>query len=86
MIIAPGRPAFSFAPAAGGGYITQDRPRHPLPPRMSTSSPPTRVRYAILSLLCVLAMVTYMDRAANGSAKRAIMADLNENQLSTGQK
>lgn len=53
---------------------------------MSTSSPPTRVRYAILSLLCVLAMVTYMDRAANGSAKRAIMAELNENQLSTGQK
>ena len=47
---------------------------------------PTRVRYAILALLCVLAMITYMDRAANGSAKKAIMADLNQNQVATGQE
>jgi MFS transporter, ACS family, glucarate transporter len=52
---------------------------------MTDPSRPTRVRYAILGLLCVLAMITYMDRAANGSAKKAIMADLNQNQLSTGQ-
>ncbi|HYH63704.1 MAG TPA: MFS transporter [Urbifossiella sp.] len=38
---------------------------------------PTRVRYAVLALLCVLAMITYMDRAANGSARGAIIADLN---------
>lgn len=38
---------------------------------------PTRVRFAVLSMLCLLAMITYMDRAANGSAKKAIMADLN---------
>ena len=37
---------------------------------------PTRVRYAMLFLLCLLAMITYMDRAANGSAKKVIMADL----------
>jgi ACS family glucarate transporter-like MFS transporter len=40
-------------------------------------APPTRFRYVILALLCLLAMITYMDRAANGSAKKAIMADLN---------
>ncbi|MGL6074652.1 MAG: MFS transporter [Fimbriiglobus sp.] len=40
---------------------------------------PTRYRYFILGLLCILAMITYMDRAANGSAKDAIMADLNAN-------
>ncbi len=39
--------------------------------------PATRVRYGVLGLLCSLAMITYMDRAANGSAKTAIMADLN---------
>lgn len=39
--------------------------------------PATRVRYAVLGLLCTLAMITYMDRAANGSARTAIMADLN---------
>ena len=44
------------------------------PPRLV--APPTRVRYSILALLCALAMITYMDRAANGSAKVAIMADL----------
>jgi ACS family glucarate transporter-like MFS transporter len=38
---------------------------------------PTRVRYTVLFMLCLLAMITYMDRAANGSAKKAIMADLN---------
>lgn len=31
----------------------------------------------MLGLLCILAMITYMDRAANGSAKKAIMDDLN---------
>lgn len=36
-------------------------------------SSPTRVRYSVLFLLCLLAMLTYMDRAANGSAKKAIM-------------
>jgi MFS family permease len=51
---------------------------------MTETSRPTRTRYAILALLCVLAMITYMDRAANGSAKKAIMADLNADQLSTG--
>jgi len=44
-----------------------------------TSSPaPTRVRYVVLFLLCLLAMITYMDRAANGSAKDAIMNELNK--------
>ncbi len=38
---------------------------------------PTKVRYSILFMLCLLAMITYMDRAANGSAKKAIMEDLN---------
>lgn len=35
--------------------------------------PPTRVRYSILGLLCLLAMITYMDRAMYGSAKQNIM-------------
>ena len=43
----------------------------------SPSAPPTRVRYSVLFILCLLAMITYMDRAANGSARNAIMADLN---------
>ena len=38
--------------------------------------PPSRFRYVVLALLCLLAMITYMDRAANGSAKKAIMEDL----------
>jgi MFS family permease len=38
---------------------------------------PTNFRYVILALLCLLAMITYMDRAANGSAKAAIMTELN---------
>lgn len=41
-----------------------------------TSGPPTRVRYSMLALLCILAMITYMDRAANGSAKGLIMGEL----------
>jgi MFS family permease len=45
----------------------------------------SRFRFVVLALLCLLAMITYMDRAANGSAKKAIMADLNENQPA-GQK
>lgn len=48
---------------------------------MSLPAPPTRFRYVILGLLCLLAMITYMDRAANGSAKAAIMADLNADLL-----
>jgi MFS family permease len=36
--------------------------------------PPTRVRYSILALLCLLAMITYMDRAMYGSAKGDLMA------------
>ncbi len=38
---------------------------------------PSRYRYVILALLCFLAMITYMDRAANGNAKADILADLN---------
>lgn len=34
---------------------------------------PTRVRYSILGLLCVLAMITYLDRAMYGSAKDDMM-------------
>ncbi|MGL4421309.1 MAG: MFS transporter [Gemmataceae bacterium] len=39
----------------------------------------THSKYFVLILLCLLAMITYMDRAANGSAKKAIMADLGVN-------
>src|SRR5436190_1532580 len=46
---------------------------------------PTRFRYVILGLLCLLAMITYMDRAANGSARDAIMGDLNAH-MPEGQK
>ena len=35
--------------------------------------PPTRVRYSVLGLLCLLAMITYMDRAMYGSAKGDMM-------------
>lgn len=45
-------------------------------PSANASLKPTRVRYAMLFLLCLLAMITYMDRAANGSAKKIIMSDL----------
>lgn len=47
-------------------------------PALATPAP-TKFRYVILALLCFLAMITYMDRAANGSAKTAIMAELNSN-------
>jgi ACS family glucarate transporter-like MFS transporter len=43
---------------------------------MTPSAAPTRVRYVVLFMLCLLAMITYMDRAANGSAKADIMKDL----------
>src|ERR1041385_9053492 len=48
------------------------------PPNGSSPAglPPTRVRYSILGLLCVLAMVTYMDRAMYGSAKADLMASV----------
>src|SRR5438445_5539960 len=39
-----------------------------------SAAPPTRVRYSILALLCLLAMITYMDRAMYGSAKGDLMA------------
>ena len=42
------------------------------------SARPSRYRYVILALLCFLAMITYMDRAANGSAKADVLADLNK--------
>ena len=34
---------------------------------------PSKYRYVILALLCFLAMITYMDRAANGSAKADVL-------------
>ncbi|MFO0936452.1 MAG: MFS transporter [Gemmataceae bacterium] len=49
-------------------------------------TPPSRFRFVVLGLLCLLAMITYMDRAANGSAKKAIMADLNVDLIAAGQK
>lgn len=45
-------------------------------PPTASGEKPTHIRYWVLFLLCLLAMITYMDRAANGSAKKAIMADL----------
>jgi MFS transporter, ACS family, glucarate transporter len=48
----------------------------PAPAPAPAPEPPSRFRYVVLALLCLLAMITYMDRAANGSAKTAIMADL----------
>jgi ACS family glucarate transporter-like MFS transporter len=39
---------------------------------------PTRVRYTILFMLCMLAMITYMDRAMYGSAKNDVMAALGQ--------
>lgn len=38
---------------------------------------PTGVRYSVLFLLCLLAMITYMDRAMYGSARNDIMKALN---------
>ncbi|MBX9627424.1 MAG: MFS transporter [Gemmataceae bacterium] len=44
------------------------------PPPAPSFGPPTRVRYSVLGLLCLLAMITYMDRAMYGSAKGDLMA------------
>lgn len=35
---------------------------------------PSRVRYSVLGLLCLLAMITYLDRAMYGSAKADMMS------------
>jgi MFS family permease len=40
---------------------------------MTPPDRPTRVRYSILLLLCTLAMITYLDRAMYGSAKKDLM-------------
>ena len=34
----------------------------------------TRVRYTVLGLLCLLAMITYLDRAAVANSKDTILA------------
>lgn len=34
---------------------------------------PTLVRYRVLGLMCSLAMITYLDRALNGNAKKPVM-------------
>src|SRR5262245_49634019 len=49
-------------------------------PSPSPGATPSRVRYSVLFMLCLLAMITYMDRAANGSARNEIMKELNEDQ------
>jgi ACS family glucarate transporter-like MFS transporter len=41
---------------------------------MTDPARPTRVRYSVLGLLCVMAMITYLDRAMYGSAKDDMMA------------
>ena len=43
-------------------------------PTSPIDSHPTRVRYSVLFMLCLLAMITYMDRAMYGSAKGDLMA------------
>jgi MFS family permease len=43
-------------------------------PSTPTGAAPTRVRYRMLFLLCLLAMITYLDRAMYGSAKGDLMA------------
>jgi MFS transporter, ACS family, glucarate transporter len=40
---------------------------------MNPLTRPTRVRYSMLGLLCMLAMITYLDRAMYGSAKDDMM-------------
>jgi MFS transporter, ACS family, glucarate transporter len=40
---------------------------------MTNSVRPTRIRYSILGMLCMLAMITYLDRAMYGSAKDDMM-------------
>ncbi len=47
-------------------------------PLTPSAQKPTRVRYSILGLLCLLAMITYMDRAMYGSAKGDMMAALGQ--------
>lgn len=37
------------------------------------ADPPTGVRYYVLAMLCILAMITYLDRAMYGSAKDDMM-------------
>src|SRR5947209_8626707 len=37
---------------------------------------PTSVRYSVLGLLCLLAMITYLDRAMYGSARNDLMASV----------
>ncbi len=39
---------------------------------------PTRVRYTVLFMLCLLAMITYLDRAMYGSAKGDMMTALGQ--------
>src|SRR5262245_42981532 len=43
--------------------------------------PPTRVRYRVLVLACLLAALTYLDRACFGVAAPAIVADLGLNSV-----
>ncbi|HVK07727.1 MAG TPA: MFS transporter [Gemmataceae bacterium] len=43
-------------------------------PPVSISPKPTNVRYSMLFMLCLLAMITYLDRAMYGSAKGDMMA------------
>jgi len=52
---------------------------------MTAPAPATRTRYWILGLLCLLSMMTYMDRAANANAKTDIMAAVNSG-LPEGEK
>ena len=47
-------------------------------PSAPADARPTRVRYSILFLLCLLAMITYLDRAMYGSAKGDMMAALGQ--------
>ena len=46
---------------------------------MTPPAKPSRIRYTILALLCALAMITYLDRAANGKAKGDLAAAVNVN-------
>src|SRR5438445_419244 len=45
-------------------------------PPSGTIPRPTHVRYSVLGLLCLLAMITYLDRAMYGSAKADLMASV----------
>jgi len=45
---------------------------------MSRATSPSRVRYLILGLLCLLAMITYLDRAVYGSVKVPLMLSVGE--------